>query len=634
MNDVSDHNDLANRLRAATVLAAVAFLLPAAVYLTAICPTIHLGDSGELATAAAGFAIPHVPGYPVMTQFAHAITLLPTASLAFRANLFSALSGSLACLMLFLLLKYLTKNALIAFAVTIAFAGGQMFMEQSLKIRAYPLNTAFTAALIYLTLLWRDIGDRRYLYLSALVFGLGMANHQILLASAAFPAVVIFSRPGRLRVSDWLICAVLFLVGLSAYLYLPIRAGADPILNWGDPSTWDNFVSALLQKQYAHKMLGADWSQKIRMAGIILSSLTTQAGIWIFAAALFGVASLLKKDKLLLLGLSAVVAVNIAVRVNYIGKEEFHQVLRYTISSTLVAAVAAAMGLAFINRRVRPVMMMSILSLTAIWPFLRYYERNDLSRHYVGEDFAKASLSFPEQGYALAAGGDNNVFPLWFYQRVERYREDVTLLPKAGIAEKWILDEIRPRLPEGATEIRDGYARAPYPVFYSTVRNLMESGFPAYSLFSTSGHEVEQQIFESWQSEGWIESCGFGFRLDRQSCDESIWGRLPMSAYSEESIYHDFHTRSLLDNVVFHLVHKAEDDRHKGMDEKADGALRAAMRILPDDPRPASMLYFSLHERKLAVQAGEVANFLQENFPDDPRVKKLLELNAKQNDGK
>ncbi len=606
------------------LLAACSFLLPMAIYLSAVCPTIHLGDSGELATAAAGLAIAHVPGYPLTTQFAHAITRLPLGSVAFRGNLFSVLSGSLACLTIFFLIRRVSKNNLVAFAVAAAFAGGQMFMEQSLKIRAYPLNTAFTAALIYLTLLWRDTDDRRFLYLSAFVFGLGMTNHQVLLASAMFPGIIVFSQFRRLKVADWLICSTLFFVGLTGYLYLPLRAAADPILNWGDPSTWENFSNALLQKQYAHKMLGSDWSMKLRMAGIILRSLITQSGVWVFAAALVGVVSLAKKDRVILIALAGVVVANIAIRVNYIGKAEFHQVLRYTISSTLMVAIAAGIGLSIISRRVRPAIMLPVLALTALWPFLRYYDRDDLSRHTVGEDFAKSSLSYPEQAYALAATGDNNVFPLWYYQRVERYREDVVLLPKAGIAEEWILDEIRPRLPQDATNIREAYAKVPYPIFYSTLRNLIASDYPVYSLFNAGDHPVENQIFDQWAAEGLIAPCGLGFILGGKACDNEIWDRLPMSSYIEDSIYRDFHTRSLLDNVEFHLIHRAESLRQVKMHDRADAALRQAMRVMPDDPRPPSMLYYWLTQRKLADQAGEMAQYLRGKFPGDPRVKALL----------
>jgi hypothetical protein len=46
----------------------------------------------------------------------------------------------------------------------LAFAGTYTLWEQSLKIRAYPLNTFFAALILYLTLRWQATNDRRFLF--------------------------------------------------------------------------------------------------------------------------------------------------------------------------------------------------------------------------------------------------------------------------------------------------------------------------------------------------------------------------------------------------------------------------------------------------------------------------------------
>lgn len=563
----------------------VAFVVPLCVYIWCLCPTIHLGDSGELAVGATTLSIPHVPGYPVMTQAGFLVTRLPVGSLAFRANLYSAFTGALACVFIYLLLLRLARSASLALGLTLAFAFGQMFMEQSLKIRTYPLNTAFAALMIERTLAWRESGDRRALLVAAFVGGLGMGNHQVLLAAGMFPVVVIASRWRALNPRELGLAAAFFVVGLTVYAYLPLRAMAGPVLNWGDPYNAPRFLAALTQKQYSQKMLNPDWGPKLAMAGMVLKSLVTQAGVAVFALGLFGAALLARSDRVLLAALGAVIVANIALRVNYIGEDEFFQVLRYTINSTLAVTLAAAVGLSHLARRLRPSFATALMIAMVATNLALALPADNLARHRVAEDFAKAALSYPEEPYALVTGGDANIFPLWYFQRVERYREDVVPLPRAGFQEDWILSETVEKLPPGAANPREEYRGASSAMLYSTVDNLAEAGYPVYSMFSSTERAGESAVWTAWRESGRIAPCGMGFRIDGRACDESIWRRLPLSAYIEPSIPRDHHTLDVLDNVAFHLRARAVRLAKTGEWDAALGSAEAATRVLPDDAR-------------------------------------------------
>jgi hypothetical protein len=58
--DVTEHPPARVWSEAVAVACAVT-----ALYASGACPTIYVGDSGELATAAATLGIPHPPGYPL-----------------------------------------------------------------------------------------------------------------------------------------------------------------------------------------------------------------------------------------------------------------------------------------------------------------------------------------------------------------------------------------------------------------------------------------------------------------------------------------------------------------------------------------------------------------------------------------
>src|SRR3989337_1123896 len=71
--------------------AAAIGLLAFVVYAAGACPTIYVGDSGELVAAVHTLGIPHPSGYPLYVLLGKLWTLVvPAGSIAFRMSLFSA----------------------------------------------------------------------------------------------------------------------------------------------------------------------------------------------------------------------------------------------------------------------------------------------------------------------------------------------------------------------------------------------------------------------------------------------------------------------------------------------------------------------------------------------------------------
>ena len=79
-------------------------VLALALYVTTACPSIYVGDSAEIAGAAAIFGVPHPPGYGLFTPLTGLPMRLPAGlELAHRANLMVALYGAIAVALLALL---------------------------------------------------------------------------------------------------------------------------------------------------------------------------------------------------------------------------------------------------------------------------------------------------------------------------------------------------------------------------------------------------------------------------------------------------------------------------------------------------------------------------------------------------
>jgi len=91
-SDVSDTTAPRIGLEASALAVGVALL-----YASGACPTVYVGDSGELVTAAAMLGIPHPTGYPLYVLLGHLWTvLLPIGEPAWRMSLFSAACGGAA----------------------------------------------------------------------------------------------------------------------------------------------------------------------------------------------------------------------------------------------------------------------------------------------------------------------------------------------------------------------------------------------------------------------------------------------------------------------------------------------------------------------------------------------------------
>jgi hypothetical protein len=92
-------------------------------------------------------------------------------------------------------------------------------------------------------LLWRDRRSDRYLLLAAFLWGLALTNHMT--SGLLLPASLLFVAAVNWRkLIEWRLALKglgLFLVGLSPYLYLPLRAAMDPPMDANNPVTLERF---------------------------------------------------------------------------------------------------------------------------------------------------------------------------------------------------------------------------------------------------------------------------------------------------------------------------------------------------------------------------------------------------------
>jgi hypothetical protein len=239
------------RTRAAAVwLAGLgAFLLVFALYLRTLSPTVlylqdpKLLDAVMVQMQVAVLGITHPTGYPTYLMLTHLFTYLPVGDVAYRVNLGSAFYAALAVVAVYLTGLLLSKRVVAAAAGALAFGLGAALWSQAVIAEVYTLNALLVAMTIGVLLLWREHGRDRYLLLSAFLVGLCLTNHLTsgLLLPAGVLLVALVDRSKLKDVGLLLKGAGLFLLGLTPYLYLPIRAAMDPPMDANNPTTFERF---------------------------------------------------------------------------------------------------------------------------------------------------------------------------------------------------------------------------------------------------------------------------------------------------------------------------------------------------------------------------------------------------------
>jgi hypothetical protein len=225
------------------------FLLVFALYLRTLSPTVlylqdpKLLDAVMVQMQVAVLGITHPTGYPTYLMLTHLFTYLPIGDVAYRVNLGSAFYAALAVVAIYLTGLLLSKRVVAAAAGALTFGLGAALWSQAVIAEVYTLNALLVAATIGVLLLWRECQRDRYLLLSACLMGLCLTNHLTsgLLLPAGVLLVALVDR-SRLKDAGLLLKGTgLFLLGLTPYLYLPIRAAMDPPMDANNPTNFERF---------------------------------------------------------------------------------------------------------------------------------------------------------------------------------------------------------------------------------------------------------------------------------------------------------------------------------------------------------------------------------------------------------
>ena len=237
----------------ARVAAALVAGLALVVYLRTLLPSQAFGDWGEMQTVPHILGIAHPTGYPTYVLLAWLAELPPIGSVAFRANLLSAIFVALTVATFVLICVRLDIRPSLAVAAGVALGAVGTVWAAATVAEVNPLHLLFAALMIHRALVWEARRAPRDLLVGGLLVGLSLGNHLLTLFIAPFVAVFVLwvgrrelaARPGLI-----LLPIVGLALGLTVYLYIPIAVRLSPPLVYNDPLTLDGFLFLVTGQQF------------------------------------------------------------------------------------------------------------------------------------------------------------------------------------------------------------------------------------------------------------------------------------------------------------------------------------------------------------------------------------------------
>jgi hypothetical protein len=430
-----------------------------AVYVATLAPTISYGDSPELTAAAWLLGVAHPTGYPLYMLLGHGFAkLIPFGSVAYRMNLLSALAMTAGLVLFYDVARRVSGRRLPSLAATLLLAFTPGLWSQALIAEVYAFHVALSAAVLLAGIQWDRRGDRRWLWLTAFLFGMGLTHHLMIVLLA--PGLLYLGVTSRQRTSlarELPRLALCCAAPLSLYLYLPWAAFRDGPLNWGDPRSWDNFLAHITGRQYRDLMFSFTPAQLLERFGQYGGYLSSQFGLPVVVLGLLGLYRLARAQARWAVGTALLYAANLAYALNY----RIYDVEVYFIPSNLVFALWVATGLSWVlracrrkyARRVRdgrtggtrpsvsprprvsasprPPSTRLAWAACALLPAMllgSHWDRVSQQDNWRPLEYGRGYLASLEPNALAVAGGDDLFFPLLYTKFVEGRRPDVTLL--------------------------------------------------------------------------------------------------------------------------------------------------------------------------------------------------------------
>ena len=468
------------------------------IYMITLAPSVVQIDSGELAAVQATLGIAHPTGYPLFTMLGYLFSLIPLPfTKIFQLNILAAIYCSVAigvftytikfCLDKLSLFKRsspiqkelskkdkkkqkienaekqeeISENTKLLSAVFggLILAFSRTFWFQSTSVEVYSLHTLLiTLILFFLLKAFVNSFENNKLthwLVFAFFLALGFTNHLTTLMILPGTAYLYFSRYKFKSTSfKKLIVMILFFIPILilVYSYLPIRASQNPLLNWGNPIDWERIYRHITGKQYQVWLFTSFDS-----AGKQFTHFFNILPLEFYVTLLFSLIGLfvcLIKSKKLFLFIFITFAFTVLYSINY----DIYDIDSYFLLAFIMLSFFAAFGVFKILEMKSLPKNSSIIIIVVVVLIQFYFNfiKINQSGVYTFEDYTKSVLkSVPEKSIIFSYQWDYFISASYYYQFVEDYRKDVTVIDKELLRRSWYFNQINNHDPKVLDGVRN-----------------------------------------------------------------------------------------------------------------------------------------------------------------------------------
>ncbi len=441
----------------------LSFSIPFSIYLLTIAPTIYNLDSAELTTAAYTGGLVRATGYPLYLAIGNIWSRLPFGDVGFRMNLFSAVCGALTILLAERILRRWKIGNLATFGALGLLATSTYFWGLSLVAEVYTLHTVLMTGLILALLRWSDRPEPARMFWVSLITGLGLSHHaaMVLLAPASV-LFVLLSHPRELIKPRSIAAAIAgIMLGLSAYIYLPLRYLANPAFNYAgsfdanlifhpvDLTTLDGLIWLITGRSFSGVMMayqGVELWRETQSFLVQLGRAFLAAGI---GPGLFGIVLLFRRSWREGLMLLLMFIFNAGFYINYRVLDKDTMYLPAYLAWALWVAIGYQWLLDWLKQAQSGRMLqyaqagskaliVGFVLLALVWNWRIVDLSDDWTTRERGEEILQRA-----EADAVIFGWWDNVPVVQYLQLVEGQRTDVQAVNRFLISEKDFADALR-----------------------------------------------------------------------------------------------------------------------------------------------------------------------------------------------
>lgn len=470
------------------------------IYLFTLAPSVVQIDSGELAAVQATLEIAHPTGYPLFTLLGYLFSLIPLPfSKIFQLNILAAIYCSAAVGVFTYTIKYCLDN-LSSFKtkksiqnesakkekkkgkyqiekidkqvelsesiklITSVFGGlilafSKTFWFQSTSVEVYSLHLLLITLVILFLLkayvMSFENDKLSHWLMFAFFLALGFTNHLTTLMILPGTAYLYFSRYkfNSASFKKLALMILLFIIVLVAiYSYLPLRASQNPILNWGNPLDWERIYRHVTGKQYqvwlftsfdsAGKQFNHFWS--ILPFEFFVGLLLVVIGLFVT----------LFKSRILGWFVLITFLFTLFYSINY----DIHDIDSYFLLAFIMLSFFAAFGalkileMKSLQRNLAIIILAVVIAIQLFFNFIKVNQ----SGVYTFEDYTKAVMNtVPNNSVIFSYQWDYFISASYYYQYVENFRKDVTVIDKELLRRSWYYNQINNHDPKVLNGVRN-----------------------------------------------------------------------------------------------------------------------------------------------------------------------------------